>query len=217
MILSNSLLLAMLVVVCLLFGIVAAALAARKGYSFAAWFGAGGLVLLAAIALGFLPSVRDPSLPPAEREKALARGNLIGLALSLLTLSMAFFGILARLLAFSVVSGGEESQFFEYYYAPANQFLTWVQFLTLVVVLSAYVASPRHPKSLAVVLSLALLALVDLYFSLVPLFDHLPIATRLPVQLKYSSDYFARVLSYFGIVGLCVGILSAHRPKASVV
>ncbi len=74
--------------VCVLFAFVAGALAWRKGYSFAAWFGTGGAIVLTAIALGFLPSVRNPSLSGVERAKLTARGNRIGASLSFLLIAL---------------------------------------------------------------------------------------------------------------------------------
>ncbi|HVW39104.1 MAG TPA: hypothetical protein VHB99_17435, partial [Pirellulales bacterium] len=91
----GRLLISVLIAVSLVFGIVIGVLAMRKGYSFAAWLGSGGLVLLSAIALGFLPDLRDPSLSDSQREKLRAQGNLAGFALSMFTLALAFLSMLS--------------------------------------------------------------------------------------------------------------------------
>ena len=168
--------------------------------------------MLAAIALGFLPSTRDPSLPAPQRAKAIVRGNQIGAALSLLTLALAFLAILTQFLSFSATSGEERAEFFERLYSPASALLTWFQIITFGIVLSAYLASPRRPKSMVVVLSLALLICVETYFSLFPFFERRPVVAAMPVQLLFASHYLARVLNYFGMIGLCIGLLAQRRP-----
>ena len=214
MITSNVLVLVAIVVFSAFFGIAIAVLAVRKGYSFAAWFGTGGTTVLSAIVLGLLPDTRNPSLAASERTKAIARGNMIGTALSLLTILVAFVAILARLLSFSVASGDERSQFFERLYMPATQFVTWLQLLTFLVALCAYSFGQRRPRSTIVVLSLAVLVFVEAYFSIAAVFDR-RLATEVPVQLVYSCHYLARAFYYFGLTGLCIGLLSARQPTGA--
>jgi hypothetical protein len=207
----GRLLISVLIAVSLVFGIVIGVLAMRKGYSFAAWLGSGGLVLLSAIALGFLPDLRNPSLSDSQRDKLRAQGNLAGFALSMFTLALAFLSMLSRLLSFPVSGDADRSEFFTREYVPASEFLTWIQALTLFVALAAYLTRLRGRASYAVVGSLVLLLLTQLYFSIVPIFERTEFIREIPVQIVYSSHYFVRVVSYFGIAGLCAGLCAA-RP-----
>jgi hypothetical protein len=207
----GKLLLSVLLAVSLVFGVVIGALAMRKGYRFAAWLGSGGLLLLSAIVLAFLPDLRDPSLSDSQREKLRAQGNMAGFALSMFTLALAFLSMLSRLLSFPVSGDADRSEFFARAYLPASEFVTWIQTLTLIAALAAYLMRPRGRKSYAVVGSLVLLLLTQLYYSVVPTFERTEFIREIPVQIVYSSHYFVRVLSYFGIAGLCAGLCAA-RP-----
>lgn len=206
--------LAALLGVYFLFGLVLGVLAMRKGYSFAAWVGAGGSVLLGAIALGFLPNARDASLSSSERAGLKTRGNRVGTALSLIVLMLTFLAVLTQLLSFPVSGEASRSQFFERLYFPASHLLTWVELLTLITVLCAYLARPRHSKSLLVIGSLILLILTAAYFSAVDGFQRTRLIAEAPVQLVYSCHYLARVLHYFGLAGLGIGVL-ASRPSSA--
>ena len=207
----GKLLLSALLAVSLVFGVVIGVLAMRKGYSFAAWLGSGGLVLLSAIALAFLPDLRDPSLSDSQRDKLRAKGNLAGFALSMFTLALAFLSMISQLLSFPVLGDADRSEFFARAYMPASELMTWIQSLTLFVALAVSLRRPRGRKSYAVVGSLVLLLLTQLYYSVVPTFESTEFVRELPVQIVYSSHYFVRVLFYFGIAGLCAG-LCASRP-----
>jgi hypothetical protein len=66
-----------------IFGIVIGVLARFKGYSFLAWFGTGGAILLSAIVLAFQPKVRGVALTEEEILQKTQKGNRIGWLLSL--------------------------------------------------------------------------------------------------------------------------------------
>lgn len=201
--------LAALVVLSMVFGIVVAALATRKGYSFAAWLGTGGLAILSAIALGILPNARDASLASTERARLSAKGNCVGIALSLSAILLAFLAVLAQLVSFPAMSNADHTEFFNQAYRPANQFFGWIQLLTLLVILAAYVARRRRLKSGLIIGSLIVLVLVEFYFCLMTMVETRSFIGELPVQFVYAATYSARIVHYFGFTGLCLGMLTA--------
>jgi di/tricarboxylate transporter len=71
-------------------GICTGLLARKRGYSFLAWFLAGGLIGMLIVAL--LPNAHEVKRPmtPDEIARLKRRGNYIGLALSLLSLTIGF-------------------------------------------------------------------------------------------------------------------------------
>ena len=207
---SYTFLLFIVVAVCLVLGCTIAALAARKGYSFAAWLGVGALILPAALVLGFLPNARDMSLSAAERHKLRSRKRRRNGAIAVNYLAR-FLMILMQLVSFPGSSDADRSRFFEQLYSPANQFVTWIELLTFLVVLSAYAMRPRGTRSRFIVGALLLLAFVASYFAVVSLVERRLFGGELPFQVVYPMHYLVRVLHYFGLTALCLGVLAA-RP-----
>ncbi|HET6884450.1 MAG TPA: hypothetical protein VFI31_30130 [Pirellulales bacterium] len=89
--------------------------------------------------------------------------------------------------------------------------MAWTKLLTLLVLLSAYVTRSRGQKSVLVVGSLALLIVVDAYFVVTAMVQRSSFMAEMPVQLVYTGHYLAQVLNYFGLTGLCIGLLTS-RP-----
>ncbi len=78
---------------CILPGVVTGMLAERKGYTISAWFLTGGLVLLSAIVLGFLPNATHET-DASKRATLVRRGNRIGAFLSLVTIVLGLHAFL---------------------------------------------------------------------------------------------------------------------------
>jgi hypothetical protein len=113
-----------LTAVCCFFGTLIGLLAKLKGYSFLAWFGTGGSILLAAIILAFQPKVRGTELTREEIDVKIEKGNRIGWILSL----FVFVGILLSVTLWLTSMSFEDVEpemFFQRYWVPAVQWCNW--------------------------------------------------------------------------------------------
>ncbi len=117
-----------------------------------------------------------------------------------------------QLLASSPITSSERSEFLGQLYFPAVQLVAWIQLLTFLVVLSVYLARSRR-ESLLVVGSLAVLGLVETYVSLAAFLERQRFMADVPLQFVYAGQYLFRVLHYFGITGLCLGLLTVRQTS----
>jgi cobalamin synthase len=84
----------------LLFGVIAAIFARRRGYNWLCWLMALGLIGM--IVVLFLPSANKEGLNEAEKNKIIKRGNLIGIILTVISI---LFTIFAYLMLYSTTQG----------------------------------------------------------------------------------------------------------------
>lgn len=83
------------IIIVVVFGLITALLAGRKGYSPACWFLAAGALGL--LILAFLPFVNDKSkLPEVDRASRKMTGNIIGGAISTIAVIILFVGLAGR-------------------------------------------------------------------------------------------------------------------------
>ena len=140
------------------FGLIIGVLAKFKGYSFLAWFGTGGAILLAAIVLAFQPKVRFVALTEEEILRITERGNKVGWILSL----VVYIGILLSVVVWlSSVSttAGDSDEFMQRYLVPAMQWTEWPWVVANCLMLVRFFYFPRGEKSLLMIVAFTLLAI----------------------------------------------------------
>lgn len=220
-----TLLLAIGLAVSILFGVVIGLLARRKGYSFTAWFGAGGMVIPAAIALGFLPDSRDAALDAADRSAMIRRGNCWGICLSLVTVLLSLLPFAVRL--FWLASAAQEqglgfSQGYGDLAQTGQQALNWYEFLTIVLTLMAYISRPRGTKSPLVVISLCVLILLEGYTIFAQTFLNTWLFPQIPAEMLHACHFTLYLVRYVAFAGLFISLAtlptnvpSALRPEQS--
>ncbi len=105
-----------LIVFCF-FGTIMGLLARMKGYSFLAWFGTGGTLLVSALALAFQPKLRGVELSAEELDRSRRRGNGIGWLIGVVNYMLVTFA--ALLPAIQNFARLEAKDYFQLYIVPA--------------------------------------------------------------------------------------------------
>ncbi|MCE3015045.1 MAG: hypothetical protein ACK56W_24325 [Pirellula sp.] len=147
-----------LTAVCCFFGTLIGLLAKLKGYSFLAWFGTGGSILLAAIILAFQPKVRGTELTREEIDVKIEKGNRIGWILSL----FVFVGILLSVTLWLTSMSFEDVEpemFFQRYWVPAVQWCNWPWLIANCLMLLRFLYLPRSEKSWLKIAAFTILAI----------------------------------------------------------
>lgn len=133
-------------VVFCLFGAIIGGLAKRKGYSFLAWFGTGGTLLVSAILLAFRPKLRGVEMSDEQRAMHVRRGNLIGWILSIINGGLVVLAADIPL----ILNFGQPNyeDYFQRSFFPALHWIEWVYYIGMAIMLLRFICMPRgsrHP------------------------------------------------------------------------
>ncbi len=140
------------------FGVIIGALARFKGYSFLAWFGTGGAVLLGAIVLAFQPRVRGVGLTEEEVMHKTQQGNRVGWILSLIIYICILLSVVVWLTSMSFQAVDSE-EFLQLYFVPALQWSEWPWIVASCLLLARFLYMPRSDKSLLTIAAFTLIAI----------------------------------------------------------
>ena len=139
-----------------LFGLVIGLSARLKGYSFLAWFGTGGTLLISALVLAFQPKLRGVELSEEQRAVSVQRGNRIGWILSVINVFLIV--LVADTPLFSNFGETNYEDYVQRSFVPALQWIQWVYLIGMAIMFVRFICMPRGSRSPLLIAVFACLA-----------------------------------------------------------
>lgn len=195
------------------FGLLMGLLARRKGYSFLAWFGSGGTLLISVIVLAFLPKNRGQELSAETLSHQALRGDRLGW---ILTLVNYWIAILATTFpALANFGENDPHTLLQKFVVPAFEWGDWAYLVGIGILLLRFAWMPRNSRN---PLTIAVFILITLQIVWARLNGWLEKEVELSEGWQ-KAELITKILSSgigaFVTLALCFLATDSHRHQPS--